>query len=606
MSNTDEKNITTMENLLEPIPPYDVYCNTHMESYLKNMKAPAPLSSWEELKEFINAHKLVLTGSFPLGIMSKSSYNVDNINFIYVKTHSGNNMYIQKFMDEKGWSYKRWSYKETRGTTYIFGKDGFNIDIAITSVYSYPQSYFDISMLAYDGHNWLLPRNSDNRAGSASYSTMGQCIWKNMRVNVPFPVTEDRCDLLKSMKKYQDRGFTITNLDEAAKALLANDKGQWNIVTHSTNAFWKSLFNYPQKGWLKLFCSYSYTWPFCGGYILQLNPKRQAVRDYFANDIKKNTERQYLREIYNDTEIDEMLGTSVVGVFPERWHGARANYIMTYVDMKNQWDPIELMYKVVEYTDNWGRMGTDKQVKYCGGKDKYNKDLNALYDKNPGIRLYRVVSGRKYYSATSEFEGICYEMERSMFESWFDKLSDCERQNFATIENSLKSEAFTAYCKSQPSDNSEVKNILGWYNMFVRSREEWGQKYNKPEPGTTTVSTAVSPTAPTVVLASVNPPEQVLFAAEISEADQPPNTTDNNEDDWSASVMVERSLAVLEAQEEAHNKSLKEIAMKIRETADTGARKFSCASHNFILTEKLIMALRSKGYEITDNELVSW
>ena len=79
MSNTDEKNITTMENLLEPIPPYDVYCNTHMESYLKNMKAPAPLSSWEELKEFINAHKLVLTGSFPLGIMSKSSYNVDNI-----------------------------------------------------------------------------------------------------------------------------------------------------------------------------------------------------------------------------------------------------------------------------------------------------------------------------------------------------------------------------------------------------------------------------------------------------------------------------------------------------------------------------------------------
>ena len=87
----------------------------------------------------------------------------------------------------------------------------------------------------------------------------------------------------------------------------------------------------------------------------------------------------------------------------------------------------------------------------------------------------------------------------------------------------------------------------------------------------------------------------------------PTTMPDLTEDDWSASTMATRSELFLKTQEEAHNKSLKEIVEKIRTAADTGSKNIVTST---FLSERVIADLKNKGYKVTDDsgsmKIISW
>ena len=389
--------------------------NTRMENKLKTMRASWPLESFDQLADALKSYNMVITGSFPLGVVTNSDYTSGDIDFVTYNNEKAEQ--FKKVLVENKWEkyeYSGYNHLSIPLVSVKYKKG--DIIISIITLTRPDKSIYDIfdldlCTLNFNGTEWQMTGLADEAA----------LFDKKMRIYIGAIHMVDGEYLLNlsRLTKYQKRGFTITNLDEVKNDIVDN-LGDMEV---NLAYFWKCLFKHPQKGWFKAFKTCEKLWPVYN--LKKCSPNDSAFKDYYMNFIK-TTDRQYLEELYDPNEVDLLLGVkkenTEVTPIPDvkKGENTASTKVLYKKIMKISYDDINTVLARHCKRHNFPEDGT-RYSKLA--EESFRADIMDLYEKFPGFSQIRP----KDLNVTS------YSIEQNYVQAW-NNLTLEQQERYAEIE----------------------------------------------------------------------------------------------------------------------------------------------------------------------------
>jgi len=246
---------------------------------LQEMKLPAPFNSLEELGKYLRKDMWILTGDFPLAVVTNSGSEQKTISLLGYKRELYslvNYPWVNNLVIDN-----RYCVSTALATETVFYQNT-NIHYMMVEENEFPVLYYnkvcnlDLCTITWDGNTWSV----------APGVKIEDLIDRKMKVNLNIVKNKTFQGNFKHIVRYQNLGFKITNLEELKQAYNTPSVLSEINLTH----FWKGVLRY-FPSWIPTFRDQQLAMPVLKGTKIKFMDEQ--FRKYFE-DVLKDVPKEYI------------------------------------------------------------------------------------------------------------------------------------------------------------------------------------------------------------------------------------------------------------------------------------------------------------------------